>query len=222
LSLTANRGTTRAKPSDRRSAIPTIKKSSRTPGLSSIKLLVVVDATETSTRVLRYIGLVAAGCEGPELHLAYISPHPPPELLETGGSEVPERESRLGSNLRNKRRGWMAVADCKDWRVLRAAKSRCNGPASPCHAFPPMCHRRWTRERPWTRCCSWRENSGAGPWSSAIARTPGFAGSVGAIWPTNSCGGRRASPCGSSVEGQPRRHARTGPRSRVQHATGST
>lgn len=113
----------RAKSSDRQARIAVTKKSGRTRGISSIKLLVVVDATEASTRVLRYVGRLAAACDGPELHLAYIASHLPPELLETGGSAVPEREERLESNLRRKQRGWMAVADRKDWRVLRAAEA---------------------------------------------------------------------------------------------------
>jgi nucleotide-binding universal stress UspA family protein len=113
----------RAKSSDRQARIAVTKKSGRTRGISSIKLLVVVDATEASTRVLRYVGRLAAACDGPELHLAYIASHLPPELLETGGSALPEREERLESNLRRKQRGWMAVADRKDWRVLRAAEA---------------------------------------------------------------------------------------------------
>ena len=113
----------RAKSSDRQARIAVTKKSGRTRGISSIKLLVVVDATEASTLVLRYVGRLAAACDGPELHLAYIASHLPPELLETGGSALPEREERLESNLRRKQRGWMAVADRKDWRVLRAAEA---------------------------------------------------------------------------------------------------
>jgi hypothetical protein len=92
----------------------------------AVKLL-VVDATKASTRVLQYVGRVTAGFVGPELLLAYISPQPPPELLETGGAEAPEREERLGSNLRSKRRGWMAVADRKNWRLLRAAEATLRG-----------------------------------------------------------------------------------------------
>jgi nucleotide-binding universal stress UspA family protein len=113
----------RAKSSDRHTRIAATKKRGRTRGISSIRLLVVVDATEASTRVLRYVGGLAAGCDGPELHLACIASHLPPELLETGGSALPEGEERLESNLRRKQRGWMAVADRTDWRVLRAAEA---------------------------------------------------------------------------------------------------
>ncbi len=116
----------------------TIKKGNRTRGVGAFKLLVIVDATAASRRVLRYVGQLAAGCDGAELHLAYIASHPPPELLETGGAELPEREERLGSNLRRQQRGWMAVADKKTWRILRAAEAtlRQAGVAAPCiHAY---------------------------------------------------------------------------------------
>jgi nucleotide-binding universal stress UspA family protein len=100
------------------------KSADRTRRVSDIKLLVVVDATEASQRVLRYVGDLANACDGPEFHLAYIAPHPPPEFLETGGSEVPDREERLESTLRRQQRGWMAVADRKAWRILRDAQSK--------------------------------------------------------------------------------------------------
>jgi nucleotide-binding universal stress UspA family protein len=119
----ASAGAARVMSSERRRRLLTIKKGDRARGISSFKLLVVVDAAEASTRVLRYVGRLAAGCDGPELHLAYIAARLPPELLETGDAALPEREERLESNLRRKQRGWMAVADRKDWRVLRAAKA---------------------------------------------------------------------------------------------------
>jgi nucleotide-binding universal stress UspA family protein len=131
--VTTTRNTARAESSDRRSLVRIVNKSGRTRGAGSIKLLVVVDGTEASHRVLRYVGRLAAASDGLELHLAFISSHPPPGLLESGGSELPEREERLGSKLRGQRRRWMAVADGKDWRVLRAAEAtlRRSGVAAP-------------------------------------------------------------------------------------------
>ena len=124
MSVKAGRAAARAKSSGRRGRVrATIKKSGRTRGVNGIKLLVVVDATEASKRVLRYVGQFAAGCDGSEFHLAYIASHLPPELLETGGSELPEREERLESNLRRQQRDWMAVADRKAGRILRAAQA---------------------------------------------------------------------------------------------------
>jgi nucleotide-binding universal stress UspA family protein len=91
--------------------------------VNGVKLLVVIDATEASNRVLRYVGQLARGCDGPEFHLTYIASHVPAQFLETGGSELPEQEERLESTLRRQQRGWMAVADRKAWRILRTAQS---------------------------------------------------------------------------------------------------
>lgn len=121
--MKASAGAARVTSSGRRRRLLAIKKGDRARGISSVKLLLVIDTTEASKRVLRYVGWLAAGRDGPELHLAYIAPHVPPELLEFGGSERPEREERLESNLRRQQRGWMAVSDRKDWRVLRAAEA---------------------------------------------------------------------------------------------------
>ena len=122
--MKADRAGARKKASGRQGRVrATIEKGHRTRGVGAIKLLVIVDATESSRRALRYVGQLAAGSDGPELHLAYIASHLPPELLETGGAELPEREERLGFNLRRQQRGWMAVADKKTWRILRAAEA---------------------------------------------------------------------------------------------------
>jgi nucleotide-binding universal stress UspA family protein len=88
-------------------------------GASSLKLLVVVDATEASKRVLGYVAQLAASCHGPEFHLACIAA----ELLESGGSELPVREEGLGPNLRRQQRERIAVAERKAGRILRAARA---------------------------------------------------------------------------------------------------
>jgi nucleotide-binding universal stress UspA family protein len=120
----AARATARSNSSGRGHRVrATTKNPDRTQRADGIKLLVVVDATEVSKRVLRYIGQLASGCNGPEFHLAYIASHLPAEFLETGGSELPDREERLESILRRRQRTWMTVADRKAWRILRAAQS---------------------------------------------------------------------------------------------------
>jgi nucleotide-binding universal stress UspA family protein len=101
----------------------TTRKSGRTRSITHLKALVVVDSTEASTRVLRYLGQLAATGDQPEFHLAYIASRLPAELLETGGAETPEREPQLQSNLRRQQQAWMAGTDKKAWRILRAAKS---------------------------------------------------------------------------------------------------
>ena len=99
------------------------KGSEPTPPITPLKALVIVDSTETSKRVLRYLGQLAASGGQSEFHLAYIASHVPAELLETGGAETPDREEQLQSALRRQQRAWMAGSDKKAWRVLRAARS---------------------------------------------------------------------------------------------------
>lgn len=98
-----------------------------------MRLLIVVDATEASRRALRYVRRLARGRGDIEVHLAYISGRLPPALLETGGSELPEREARIEAKLRGDQRRWIAGADREAGRLLanaRAALERGGVPAS--------------------------------------------------------------------------------------------
>src|SRR3954465_14873598 len=114
--MTIPRHTTLAKVS-RRDRIPsTAHKSERTRSIKPLKALVVVDSTEASKRVLRYVEQLATAGHQPEFHLAYIASRVPPELLETGGADNSDREEQVQSNLRREQRAWMAGTDKKAWR----------------------------------------------------------------------------------------------------------
>ena len=97
------------------------KASNRRRSTESLKLLVVVDGTDASRRALQYVGRILAGPDGVDCHLAYIAPRLPPELLESGGSEIPEREELIESAMRVEQRHWTAGIDKKADRVLRTA-----------------------------------------------------------------------------------------------------
>jgi nucleotide-binding universal stress UspA family protein len=99
------------------------KKPARKRSVKPLKALVVVDSTEASKRVLRYLGKLATAGDQPEFHLAYIASRVPAQFLETGGAETSDREEQLQSNLRRQQRAWMAGTDKKAWRILRAAES---------------------------------------------------------------------------------------------------
>ncbi|MEP7309856.1 MAG: universal stress protein [Acidobacteriota bacterium] len=90
--------------------------------MSDLRLMVVVDGTESSRRAVQYSGRILAHRAGIDCHLAYIASRLPPELLESGGSELPEREEQVEADLRREQRRWMAVTDRKADRVLRAAR----------------------------------------------------------------------------------------------------
>jgi nucleotide-binding universal stress UspA family protein len=100
-----------------------VKRRDRRPGINNLNVLVVVDATEPSRRALQYVGRVLADRDRVDYHLAYIAPHLPPALLESGGSELPEREEQIESDMRLEQRRWTAVADRKAAQVFRTARA---------------------------------------------------------------------------------------------------
>lgn len=83
----------------------------------------VVDATAASRRAVEYVGRLLAACADVECRLAYLVPHLPPALLESGGSERPEREVQIEAELRHDQRRWTAEAQRKANRILRAART---------------------------------------------------------------------------------------------------
>jgi nucleotide-binding universal stress UspA family protein len=91
--------------------------------ISDLRLLVIVDASDASRRALKYTGGILAHHVGMDCHLAYIAPGLPPELLESGGSELPEREVAIEADLRRNQRRWKAVMERKADRVLGAARA---------------------------------------------------------------------------------------------------
>jgi nucleotide-binding universal stress UspA family protein len=121
--MTTPRHTTLAKLSGRDRIPSTTHKSERTRSIKQLKALVVVDSTDASKRVLRYLEQLATAGDQPEFHLAYVASRVPAELLETGGAESPDREEQVQSNLRRQQRAWMAGTDKKAWRILRAAQA---------------------------------------------------------------------------------------------------
>jgi nucleotide-binding universal stress UspA family protein len=98
------------------------KKVSRGLGDHDLRLLVVVDG-ESSKRVLQYLVTILARRNRVEVHLAYIASHLPAGLLESGGSELPEREEQVEAELRAAQRRWITAADRKPDRMLRAARA---------------------------------------------------------------------------------------------------
>jgi nucleotide-binding universal stress UspA family protein len=88
-----------------------------------LKLLIVLDASEASRRVLQYIGQMFGGRDRIEFDLAYIAPRMPAEFLESGGSELPERELEIESDLRAQQNRWMAINDTKPDRILSRARA---------------------------------------------------------------------------------------------------
>jgi nucleotide-binding universal stress UspA family protein len=107
--------------SSRRHALAARKASRR--DRTVLKLLIVLDASEASKRVLQYIGQMIGEREQVEYDLAYIAPRMPAQFLESGGSELPERELEIESNLRAQQNQWITVNDSKPDRILSRARA---------------------------------------------------------------------------------------------------
>ncbi|MEP7247172.1 MAG: universal stress protein [Gammaproteobacteria bacterium] len=115
-------GTTGTKSSIRRRRAGATKIDNRHSD-NTLRLLIVVDASEASKRVLQYLGRTLARRNRVEFHLACIASRVPAGLLESGGSEIPEREEEIESDLRSAQVRWIAVNDRKPERVLRGARA---------------------------------------------------------------------------------------------------
>lgn len=98
-----------------------VKKVARRRSAGELRLLVVVDGSEASKRVIRYLGSFLARRDRVAVHLTYIASRLPAELLESGGSEIPQREEQIEAELRSAQRRWMSIADAKPEPILRAA-----------------------------------------------------------------------------------------------------
>jgi nucleotide-binding universal stress UspA family protein len=97
------------------------KKTARRRNADTLRLLVVVDASDESKRVIQYLGRILAHRDRVEFRLACIAPRLPAELLESGGSETAEREEEIESALRSAQRRWIADSDRRPERILRNA-----------------------------------------------------------------------------------------------------
>jgi nucleotide-binding universal stress UspA family protein len=97
------------------------KKTAHRRNNDTLRLLVVVDASAESKRVLQYLGRILARRDRVQFLLACIAPRLPAELLESGGSETAEHDREIESALRSAQRRWMAVSDRQPERMLRNA-----------------------------------------------------------------------------------------------------
>ena len=167
-----------------------------------VALLVVVDGTEASTRVLEYVGRILTRRDQVDVHLAYIASRVPAALLESGGSELPEREEQLEADLRSEQRRWIAAVDTTPDRILRAAHAvlqRAGVTAARIHSCvsSPLDIRTVADE---VLLLAPIDNAVLS--SSAIRHIRGFADLAEDIWRSNSYEVRTGSLCGSSIEKQ--------------------
>jgi nucleotide-binding universal stress UspA family protein len=87
-------------------------------------LLLVVDASPSSKAAVEYVAEVLGHRRGFQVCLAHFLPPLPPILLEFGGSENPEKEKQLDTQLRRDQQQWIDTARKKAEPALNWAQGR--------------------------------------------------------------------------------------------------
>ena len=85
-------------------------------------LFVIVDESEASRHTLQYVGALVGKRSGFRIFLGYVLPSLPTELLEFGGAENPEKEEKLGKELKGEQKRWLSVARRKAKDVFTGAQ----------------------------------------------------------------------------------------------------
>ncbi|HEY7321740.1 MAG TPA: universal stress protein [Candidatus Binatia bacterium] len=90
----------------------------------SKRVLVGIEDSESSKRVLEYIADLASGNDGFVIHVSHAVGPVPPELREFRGVEDPKTERELDLQLRRRREEWIQLAKEKAQPLLQKAKSQ--------------------------------------------------------------------------------------------------
>ncbi len=88
----------------------------------SKRILVAVDNSEASSRVVSYVAKMVGRRSGFRVHLVHVLPSFPPALLEFGGAEKPVQEERLEAAEHAARIRWLDRAEKAARPVLARAK----------------------------------------------------------------------------------------------------
>ena len=86
-------------------------------------VLIAVDATVASTKAVRYVAETLGGRKGLRVYLLHVLPPIPPELLEFGGSENPQKEEALTKALRLEQAEWVERAKKEVAPIFDQAKT---------------------------------------------------------------------------------------------------
>src|SRR5688572_30808186 len=86
-----------------------------------MRLLLAVDESENSNRVVQYVGSLLSRTPDLTLTLFHVLKPMPRGLLEHGGSENPVAEEQLGEQLRNGQEAWIRKESEAECHVLKEA-----------------------------------------------------------------------------------------------------
>lgn len=74
----------------------------------STHLLLVADESSASQRMAGYIAAIIGRRRNFHLHLLYLMPSLPAQLLETGGGDTPEQEEKVNAELHRQQEEWIS------------------------------------------------------------------------------------------------------------------
>ncbi|UCE62615.1 MAG: universal stress protein [Nitrospirota bacterium] len=86
-------------------------------------IIIGVDGSDSSYRAVSYVAELIAHQKGILVVLLHVLPPIPPELLEFGGSEDPEKEGALSKELKKDQAQWIDNAKKAAQPILERAKS---------------------------------------------------------------------------------------------------
>lgn len=87
----------------------------------SKKILVAVDDSDQSVHAARYVGSLLRDTRDVNVTLFHVLKPMPRELMEHGGSENPEVEDSLGSQLRKDQEEWIRAEGSAEYPILLKA-----------------------------------------------------------------------------------------------------
>ncbi len=80
----------------------------KTEAGESVRLLLLVDESAASKRMVGYVAGIIGRRRNFHLHLLHLMPRMPVQLLETGGADTPEREEEVNAELHRQQEQWIA------------------------------------------------------------------------------------------------------------------
>jgi nucleotide-binding universal stress UspA family protein len=85
------------------------------------KILVTVDDSDQSVRAVHYVGSLLRDTHDVGVTLFHVLKPMPRELMEHGGSESPEIEDHLGTQLRKDQEDWVRMEGAVEYPILLKA-----------------------------------------------------------------------------------------------------
>src|SRR5579872_5964938 len=73
----------------------------------SAHLLLLVDESSASKRMVAYVAGIIGRRRNFHIHLLYLMPFMPVQLLETGGADTPKKETELNAELHRQQDQWI-------------------------------------------------------------------------------------------------------------------